>query len=245
MLRYAVGTTSMLLAASAAVAQAPRLREVHRVLPPRYLAAFGGEHVADINGDGLSDVVFGWSAWLRRDDDTFELRHYADFPSTGNPMDQALVDIDGDGDVDRVIANGPFVGGSGPWNDVIERNDGNGNFTSLPKIELIGSGGPSTCVAAADVNGDGAIDIVVGSEYLGPSPPPQERAFQVFINYGGGVFTLESARDLWTPAIRTNGLALVDFDADGDLDLYLANDVRLGNSDRLYENDGAGNFTTV
>ncbi|MFK7743094.1 MAG: FG-GAP repeat domain-containing protein, partial [Planctomycetota bacterium] len=46
-------------------------------------------------------------------------------------------------------------------------------------------------------------------------------------------------------AIRTNGLALVDFDADGDLDLYLANDVRLGNSDRLYENDGAGNFTTV
>ncbi|HZM00602.1 MAG TPA: VCBS repeat-containing protein [Planctomycetota bacterium] len=60
------------------------------------------------------------------------------------------------------------------------------------------------------------------------------------------------ARDaaaLTDPAIWTNGVALGDFDLDGDLDIAFANGFDYGPGgalpQRLFRNDGAGNFTDV
>ncbi len=73
-----------------------------------------------------------------------------------------------------------------------------------------------------------------------------ERAGIRFINMYGGV----RSKDLILETTGT-GAALFDYDADGDLDLFLANGSRLGYGDAqslssaLFRNDGAGSFTEV
>ncbi|HQV32503.1 MAG TPA: VCBS repeat-containing protein, partial [Calditrichia bacterium] len=82
-----------------------------------------------------------------------------------------------------------------------------------------GSDGWSTGTAMADLNGDGLLDIYVcRAHYLGKKGPNQ-----LFINNGDGTFS-EKAADL---GLDFTGLsrqaAFLDYDRDGDLDIYLMN----------------------
>jgi len=96
--------------------------------------------------------------------------------------------------------------------------------------EDMGSG-----VAAEDLDGDGLIDLVfLNAAPLGePQPQPA-----VFRNLGGGRFE-KVATEL--PALMGMGVSTADYDADGDVDLYLTG----YGKNVLLRNDGAFRFTDV
>ncbi len=99
--------------------------------------------------------------------------------------------------------------------------------------------GPS--LAVGDVNGDSLEDLIVGSA-AGFSP-------KLFIQKPDGNFTERELLPGENSNFEEMGMLLFDLDNDGDLDLYLVS----GSSefvpesaeyiDRLYINDGSGNFT--
>ncbi len=96
--------------------------------------------------------------------------------------------------------------------------------------------------ACADVNNDGLDDIFMGGSYHVPA--------QLFLQQPEGCFTLQTS-DLWESEKNYEdvGAAFLDYDLDGDLDLYVAsggneNTVKSHMMDhRLYANDGHGIFT--
>jgi hypothetical protein len=99
-------------------------------------------------------------------------------------------------------------------------------------------------LASGDIDGNGLDDIVCGGSFFFDT--------QIFLQQSNGSFTrrsLQRATDS-LPA-KTNedlGLLLFDADRDGDLDLYIASGGyemkpnTPGYGDRLYINDGEGNF---
>jgi len=94
-------------------------------------------------------------------------------------------------------------------------------------------------VAVGDLNGDGLLDVVAAG-HIGKN--------RIFRNDGGS-FTDVTAFARINTEDFDNAVALGDYDADGDLDLWLGSVGRLeghlpGNS-RLYENDGSGRFDDV
>ncbi len=88
-------------------------------------------------------------------------------------------------------------------------------------------------IAAGDINGDGAVDLVAGTAAGQP--------IQIYLSDG--------FRDFAATAISladnssNEGIAVADFDANGTLDLVVANGG--GQADIVYSNDGAGNFTVM
>lgn len=103
--------------------------------------------------------------------------------------------------------------------------------------------------AWGDVDGDGSIDLFVGTfadrpakQYIagGAKGPVPNR---LLLNRKDR-FTLSDQPPLaWKG--RASGSVLADFDNDGRLDLYVSNNGRLGNRNLLYHNKGAGRFEDV
>ncbi|MEM7205861.1 MAG: VCBS repeat-containing protein [Planctomycetota bacterium] len=145
-----------------------------------------------------------------------------------------LVDIDGDGDLDALVAVGPAWPYGSPYDNWINVlvNDGTGTFDPAPGLP------PGAAFAVGDVDADGDVDIVQTHAYA---------QNQLYLNDGRGQFVATSGR--LPPDVDPIGaLALADVDDDGDLDLYLASGVRglflslAGGRDRLLLNDGTGRF---
>lgn len=167
-------------------------------------------------------------------------------------------DIDNDGDQDLVVLN---MGA--PWQ--LLRNDG-GNFTdiSIRQQEEIGPGyAPTTCIFG-DVNNDGYVDLFIT---YAADFPLNAAMFQftydlnkpnrLYINQGtraAEAFRDETVRR----GIQTRhqnltwSAAFVDYDLDGDVDLFLFDDsgpfipenVPRGNI-KLWQNDGFGMFKYI
>ncbi|HEV2148769.1 MAG TPA: VCBS repeat-containing protein, partial [Longimicrobiaceae bacterium] len=127
-------------------------------------------------------------------------------PATpGSSMDTHSVDVDGDGDLDVVIAKEVMP-------NVLLLNDGTGRFTvsvgRIPPGER-----DSEDVAVADFDRDGDPDVVVAGE--------EDQASEFYLNDGRGFFTDASAR---LPARGTaNSVIAADVDGDGDADLLFGN----------------------
>jgi hypothetical protein len=138
----------------------------------------------------------------------------------GLSMDAGVADIDGDGDLDIVVAN-EFRP------NILLLNDGGGRFADasgrLPRTEH-----DSEDVGIADFDGDGDLDIFIVSE--------DDETNELYLNDGAGAFTDESARIPVTGT--TNGMAVTDLDGDGAPDVLLANN----GQDAVIMNDGSGHF---
>ncbi|HAW95197.1 MAG TPA: hypothetical protein DCX60_02875, partial [Phycisphaerales bacterium] len=135
-----------------------------------------------------------------------------------NSWSVALGDVDGDGDLDAVVA--AISQPTYLWT-----NDGTGTFTNSG--QALGNTG-ATSVAFGDVDGDGDLDAVVAAI----SQPTY-----LWINDGTGIFT-NSGQQLENS--NCTSVALGDVDGDGDLDAMIANE---GFPNTLLINDGAGIFT--
>jgi hypothetical protein len=184
----------------------------------------------DINGDGRVDLVAGTSAGQSVQVFTNDLPREScqcprDFvtspisiPDNGANEGVALGDFDRDGFLDIVVANG------GGQADVVYRNDGNGNFTTMATLGVTFA----KDVAVGDFNNDGNLDIAVAA--VGGNP--------VYLGNGIGGFTLHATLG------NANSLdvAVAKFDANARDDLVFAN---VGSASRVWtKNSGAG-FTSV
>ena len=98
------------------------------------------------------------------------------------------------------------------------------------------------CIEVADINKDGLEDFFIGGA--------KDQASQIFLQNGNGTFTLKPQASLLNDA-KSEDVAAIFFDADndGDKDLYVAsggyefNENDSAFQDRLYINDGKGNFS--
>jgi hypothetical protein len=137
------------------------------------------------------------------------------------PRGIAVLDADGDGDVDIVNTN------SGSGNLSLLRNDGAGRFAAPVFFD---AGGQSEwALAAADMNDDGLLDLVVGDQ--------AGRSVLVLLGNGDGSFTRTSTTDVGGGVWM---VATGDVDGDGREDVVSANG--RSNNAAVLLGDGAGNL---
>ncbi len=163
-------------------------------------------------------------------------------------------DYDNDGDEDLYVTNfGPSI---------LYRNNGDGTFTDVTQEVGVKNGLYATSAAWADYDNDGRLDLFVANyvdftmddEKFCGNARTSRRSYchpdaygglpdVLYHNEGNGKFKeVARASGIWDPDGKGLGVVWFDYDADGDQDLYVANDATINT---LYRNDGNGRFTDI
>jgi hypothetical protein len=202
------------------------------------------------------DAKYWDRLYHQKSDGTFEdVTEAAGLKGSGFSMGVAAADYDNDSYADL------FVTGYG--GNFLYHNNGNGTFTDVTKKAGVGGAGWSTSAGWIDYDRDGRLDLFVGryvewdfeagSVYCGDTRPGY-RAYCHPDNFKGatnilyhqradGSFENVSAKSgIEEPGGKALGVALGDFDNDGFMDIFVANDsVRQS----LYHNKGNGTFEDI
>jgi len=198
-----------------------------RSLPALYRNAHDGTFTDVTRGSGLDVELYGIGA--------------------------AAADFDNDGRVDVYVT---ALGGNHLF-----RNLGGGKFADVTAQAGVGDGGFSTSALWFDYNGDGKLDLFVThyvnwteagdlfctldgknksyctpESYKGAGPT-------LYRNRGDATFeNVTRQAGLFDTSSKGLGVAMLDFDGDGRMDLFVANDTE---PNRLYRNKGNGTFEDV
>jgi hypothetical protein len=201
---------------------------------------------ADVTGDDLPDLFVGRvpNLLLRNNGDgTFsdiaDVTGYRAMPDLAHGG--VAFDLENDGDRDW-FANGD-------WDlypseaEVLARNDG-GTFVDVVSQSTAISGSPGSAssgtrgVAAADFDLDGFLDLVAVTSI--ENPPSANSDDHVFWNDGTGRYL--AATTLSTANVKNQGVQTIDFDHDGDMDIYTN---RRDKANYLFRNDGSRSFSQM
>jgi hypothetical protein len=227
-----------------------------------------GALVLDVDGDGWQDLLFvnskNWPGHPgpRSLPALYRNMHDGTFTdiTRGSGLDVELygigataADYDNDGKVDIYIT---ALGGNRLF-----RNLGNGKFADVTRQAGVSDGGFSTSALWFDYDNDGKLDLfvshyVVWSEdkdlfctldgktksYCTPESYPGKGP-SLYRNRGDGTFEdVTKKSGLYDTSSKGLGVAMLDFDGDGRMDLFVANDTQ---PNRLYRNKGNGTFEDV
>jgi len=181
--------------------------------------------LGDLDADGDLDALVANTGAAQTVWENDGFGNYSSLTSfgAGSSMDVALGDLDGDRDLDAVVANNGTA-------QTVWLNNGDGTFATDPISPTFGAG-ESYGVGLGDLDGDGDLDAVVANYNQ-----PQD----VYLNDGIGIFTPHPISSTFGLGDRSFGLALGDLDADGDLDVVIANS---NQPQTVWLNDGSGVFS--
>ncbi len=136
-------------------------------------------------------------------------------------------DADLDGDLDAYVVNRDGEA------DRVYENQGDGTFRLVRSAAVSEVQGEGRACAWGDADGDGDPDVYVGN-FAG-----EDNLY--FRNEGGLNFSRVSEGAFVNGGGRTYGVSWIDFDGDGDLDLFETN-ISVSDQNRLWQNDGHGSF---
>jgi hypothetical protein len=173
-------------------------------------------------------------------------------PQNAYGMGVAVGDYDNDGFADLYVTN---YGGN-----ILYRNNGDGTFSDVTARAGVAASGWSASAGFFDADNDGKLDLFVtryvawsfqGNRYCGEKkegyraychPDNYEAVTNVlFHNNGDGTFTDVSTKaGIAGVSGKGLGVAFADYDHDGFMDVYVAND---SVQSFLFHNNGGGAFT--
>jgi hypothetical protein len=169
-------------------------------------------------------------------------------------MGAAVGDYDNDGFEDLYVTN---YGAN-----TLYRNNGDGTFSDVTTKAGVAAGGWSASAGFFDMDNDGLLDIFVTryvvwtfeiNGYCGERKPGHRSYCHpdnydgitniLYRNNGDGTFTdVASQAGVADPRGKGLGVSFADFNSDGFMDVYVAND---SVQCFLYENNGDGTFTEL
>jgi len=213
-----------------------------------------GAPLADPTPKGAIPKKTGPQYWNRlyhqKSDGTFEdVTEKAGLQGEGYGMGVAVGDYDNDGFEDLYVT---AYGGN-----KLYRNNGNGTFTDVTEKAGVAGGGWSSSAAWVDLDGDGYLDLVVlrymewdfddfwcgehKEGYRAYCHPDHFKPISplVYHNNKDGTFTEVAEKVGLAKPGKGLGLAIADYDRDGRIDLFVANDSMV---EFLYHNKGDGTF---
>jgi len=216
-----------------------------------------GTPLADPTPKGTIPQKSGPKYWNRlfhqKPDGIFEdVTEKAGLQGVGYGMGVAVGDYDNDGYEDLYVT---AYGGN-----KLYHNNGDGTFTDVTAKAGVAAAGWSSSAAWVDLDGDGYLDLIVlryvqwdfddiwcgehregyraycHPDYFKPITP------LVYHNNGDGTFTEVSSKIGLDKPGKGLGIALADYDRDGHIDVFVANDSMV---EYLYHNKGNGTFEEV
>jgi hypothetical protein len=216
-----------------------------------------GAPLADPTPKGTVPQKTGTQYWNRlyhqKPDGTFEdVTEKAGLQGAGYGMGVAVGDFDNDGYEDLYVT---AYGGN-----KLYHNNGDGTFADVTQKAGVAGSGWSTSAAWVDLDRDGFLDLVVlrylnwdfddiwcgehkdgyrsycHPDYFKPVAP------LVYHNNKNGTFTESAQKIGLNKPGKGLGLAIADYDHDGHIDLFVANDSM---PEFLYRNKGNGTFEEV
>ena len=232
-----------------------------------YIETIGaGVCLLDYDNDADLDIYFCQGAPLpgrdkniilenklfRNDNGTWtDVTTFAGVGDTSYSFGCACGDIDNDGDPDLYVTN--------YGTDTFFQNNGNGTFTDVSSSVGLQNDSWTSSAAFFDMDNDGLLDLYVASyveyslqknpwcgdrrtnlrDYCKPDFFPGVQDY-LFHNQGDWKFKdVSNSSGLAGKKGKGLGVIPADFDLDGDLDLYVANDKVMNH---YFINDGQGNF---
>jgi len=171
----------------------------------------------------------------QKPDGTFEdITEKSGLKGVGYGMGVAVADYDNDGFEDVLVTS---YGGNRLYH-----NNGNCTFTDVTEKAGVGGSGWSSSAAWVDLDNDGLLDLVVEryvkwdwddvwcgehrEGYRGYCHPDVFEAIPMLVyhNDGNGHFTEVSHKLGLDKPAKALGIAIADYDRDGKIDIYVAND---------------------
>ena len=219
--------------------------------------AVNGAPLSDPTPKGTVPQKSGPEHWNRlyhqKQNGTFEdVTTKAGLAGVGYGMGVAVGDYDNDGYEDLYVT---AYGGN-----KLYHNNGDGTFTDVTAKAGVGASGWSTSAAWVDLDNDGLLDLIAlrylewdfddlwcGEHREGYRAYCHPDSFKpvsplVYHNDGNGHFTEISEKIGLAKPGKGLGIALADFDRDGHVDIFVANDSM---PEFLYHNRGDGTFEDV
>src|SRR5438477_1086500 len=196
-----------------------------------------GLAAGDVDGDGWCDLFFAGlenQSALYRNLGNWQFKDITQEAGLTNVVRDAtgvaLVDIDGDGDLDLIVNSV----GNGTW---IYLNDGKGRFT--PSDQVLNQRQGGTSLALADVDGDGDLDLYVANYRASTIRDQPNTRFSIRTVNGKPQVGAVDGRPASDPDLQHRFDYSVAMDAgSGNFNLQ-----ENGEPDALYLNDGRGHFT--
>ncbi|GHB55464.1 CRTAC1 family protein [Persicitalea jodogahamensis] len=208
------------------------------VLIPYQLSRMGPALArGDVNGDGREDLFFGGAVnqfgalYLQTADGRFTAAPIQPWRQhvTSEEVAAHFFDADGDGDLDLYVASGgnEYEAQSPEYQDHLYINEGSDTLRFVPTA-LPAMLNPKQCVASADIDGDGDLDLFVGGRAVPGAFPEAARSYLLRNDSQSGQARFTDVTAEWSEQLLAPGMitaaVFTDLNKDDRQDLVLAGD---------------------